>query len=271
MSLTPAWSVAPIESSGSTRTSMCSPLCRVGEAYDGPAHRDGQPLLVRCVRRRVGVRPVRQRDVLVEQGPAAAHDLGAPDGVVGGALGQVALVGDHVGAVERVVERAPPGVRGVEREPGVEHRHHELGAGDLGDLTVHAGRLDGEVARLVDEVADLAQPRLVGVEVRRRTGVLPVVVVELLLELLAPSEQLPVAWSQVVDDRVRPGPERVGVDAGARQRLLDHEAVQHLRHAEPAYLHPLCHRQASSASCRPGPPRRGVIPPCGSRPLHVGR
>ena len=215
-------------------------LGRVGEPDDVVLDRHGETLAVHGVRRGVGVRPGGQREVLVEEGPATGDDLVAAGLVVVVAGGQVAVLRDHVGAVERVVERAPAGVHRVGREPGVEQRDDELRTGDARHLVVDVGRGRRHLVRLVQQVADLAQEGGVGTGLGL-AGVLAVPVVELGLELVPAGEQLPVAGREVVHDRVHALPEGRRLDAGTRQGLLLDEPVKALGDAESADLNALAH------------------------------
>nr|WP_282877023.1 hypothetical protein [Pseudomonas peli] len=65
----------------------------------------------------------------VEEGAGEGDDLVATDLVVALAFFGAVGFADGVGAVQRVVQRAPAGVGGVEGEAGVHHRHHQLRAG----------------------------------------------------------------------------------------------------------------------------------------------
>jgi hypothetical protein len=239
-------------------TAAADELRRVGEPDHVVLQRDGQPVGVHGVRRRVGVRAARQREVLVEQRPPAGDDLVAPHGVVAVAGREVALPGHDVGAVERVVERPPAGVRGVGGEPGVQQRDDQLRPGDPGHLVVDVGGADLEVGRLVEQVADLGEERRVRLRVGD-PGVLPVELVDAGLQLVATGEQLAVARREVVDGRVHPVPERLRVHARGGQGLLDDEAMEARGDAEPPDLNALIH-----ATPLPG------ISYCGSVPLHHG-
>lgn len=64
----------------------------------------------------------------VEEVAGPGDDLVAADLVVAAGLLGAAFFGDGVGAVQRIVERTPAGVGGVEGEAGVEDRHDELRA-----------------------------------------------------------------------------------------------------------------------------------------------
>ncbi len=75
----------------------------------------------------------------------------------------------------------------------------------------------------------------------RHAGVLPVPVVDPTLELLAPGQQLAVAGGEIVEQRVGALPERVRVDPGAGQGLLDDEPVEAGGDAEPPDLNALNH------------------------------
>ena len=191
-------------------------LGRVGEPDRLALHGYGEAFTVDGVRRGVGVRTGGEREVVVEEGAAAGDDLGPADGVVAGARREVALARHHVGAVQRVVERAPAGVRGVGGEPGVQQRHHQLRPSDAGDLVVHVVGGDLHVVGLVEQVADLGQERGVLLRVGP-AGMRAVEVVDACLQLLAPGDQLAVARRQGVDDRVQARPERVRIDPRARE------------------------------------------------------
>ncbi len=178
------------------------------------------------VGRGIDVRARRQRQGLVEERAGVGDDLVAADPVVGRALLGAVLLGDRVRAVQGVVQRAPPGVGGVEGEAGVEHRHHQLRAGGGGDLPVHPGGGDRERRRLVLEVPDLLQERLVRGLVVLGARVLGMPGVELALDLVASIEQSAVLRGEVRQQRLDPGPERLRLDTGPRQGLRLHELVQ---------------------------------------------
>ena len=171
-------------------------LPRVREPSYAAAGRDREPVVVDGVGLRVGVGCPVEREVGVEEVAAATDHLVAARLVVALTRREVAVVRNDVGAVERVVERAPAGVDGVGREAGVEQRDDQLGAGDPGDLVVDALGRDADQLGLVEEVADLAEVGLVGLGLGA-AGVLPVPVVELRLQLLAPLEQRPLAGREV--------------------------------------------------------------------------
>ena len=106
---------------------------------------------------RVRPRARRQRHRLVEELAGVGDHLVAAHLVVAAALLGAVGLGDHVGAVQRVVQRAPAGVGGVEREPRVEHRHHELRAGGRGDLGVDTRGGDGEVGGFGLQITDFGE------------------------------------------------------------------------------------------------------------------
>ena len=59
--------------------------------------------------------------------------------IVAAALLGAVRLGDGVGAVERVVERAPARIGGVQRIARIHHRHDQLRPGDHGDLGIDIG------------------------------------------------------------------------------------------------------------------------------------
>jgi hypothetical protein len=104
---------------------------------------------------RVGPRAGLQRRGLVEEAAGVGDDLVTTHLVVFRCLLGAPVLGDDIGAVERVIQRAPARVGGVEREPRVQHGHHQLRARGGGDLVVDARGGDGEIAGFGLQVADL--------------------------------------------------------------------------------------------------------------------
>ena len=163
------------------------------------------------------------------------------DRVVAVAAGQFALVGDHVGAVERIVEAAPAGVGGVQRVAGVADRDHELGAGDGRDLRVHVGRGDAEVRPLRHQIADVGEEGAVGPQVDGLAAVLQVPGVDLGLEGIALGQQRPVARRQFGQDGGEGLPKAIRVDPGARCDLGLNQVIQGLGDLEAAHFHAFDH------------------------------
>ena len=164
-------------------------------------------------------------------------DARAADRVVAGAARRAAVLGDGVGAVQRVVQAAPARVRGIQRIARVGHRHDELRAGDAGDLGIDVVRADREVRRLWLQIADAAQEfrigagsiGLPGVPGARRRSV------------AAARRACRAVPCCAAPDRgsVRRSPARTGrLDAGAGDRLSVDEVVQRAR--QPAGRRRLC-------------------------------
>ena len=139
----------------------------------------------------------RQGSGLVQHLAGMRHHLGAARLVVAARAAGAVLLGDGVGAVERVVEAAPAGIGGIERIAGIGDRHHELRTGDAGDLVVHVLRLDRKILRLGQHIADIAQELLVLGLVEGLARQAAVILVDLALDLVADGEQLPVARREV--------------------------------------------------------------------------
>ena len=162
-------------------------------------------------------------DDVVEEGPGPGDHPVATLGVVGPSGRSVA---EGIRAVEGVVERTPTGVGGVERVPGVRHRHDQLRTRLLGDLDIDSARPDRERLRILHQVADLTEEGVVPGVAVRALRVEPVPVVDRPLQPLSLSEEGGVAGRELLHDRCEAGPEGLGCDPGPRQCLLDHEPAQ---------------------------------------------
>ena len=132
---------------------------RVGQPDGAGRGRGGEAVGGDAIAGHVPVRRAVEGHRLVEDGPHGLDHPLAADRVVGALPGGPVGLGDRVGAVERVVQRSPARVGGVDREPGVGHRDHQLRAGDRGDLGIDPVGADLERPRVGDEIADLLKER----------------------------------------------------------------------------------------------------------------
>ncbi len=178
------------------------------------------------------MRALGERRDLVEEALGPGEHLAAANGIVAAAAGGAAVLGQCVGAVERVVEAAPAGVGRVERVARVGDGNDELRAGDARDLVVDAGGVDGEVGAFRHEIADLGEESLVRGQVERLALARAVPVVDLGLQIVALFQQRAVLRRQVVNQAIEARPERGLGHAGTRQRLLADEIVENLRDAQ---------------------------------------
>ncbi len=112
-------------------------------------------------------------------------------------------------------------------------------------ISASTGRLDGERRRLGQQIADLAQERLVGRLVGRPRPVRVVPGVDLGLQRVPPRQQGRVPRGEIVDQGGEPGPEGVGREAGAGERLGLHEIMQDGGHVQAVRVDAV-HGSASS-------------------------
>jgi hypothetical protein len=162
-----------------------------------------------------------EREQLVEQFVGGGDHLCAALLVV--APRELVVPRQRVGAVERVVERAPPGVGGVERVTRHRGGHHQLGARDFGNLRIHAR--DGQArGRVRNQIADLGEECGVGVRVART--VLAVPGVDPFLQLVAAGEQRGDATGEPALEIDERGPEPLGFDVEPWEQLVDDEGTQ---------------------------------------------
>ena len=150
-----------------------------------------------------------------------------------------AVLGDGVGAVERVVERSPARIRGVQREARVRSAAPRAAArrsrrsrdrprwsppGSPAprrrDSRSRAGSRDRRPCRTAPPFA------------RCQSSILR-------LQRVAHGQQLAVARREVAHDRGEAVPEGLRVDAGARQRLRLDEVRQYVRYRQPRPCHAL--------------------------------
>ena len=190
------------------------------------------------------VRPAarRQRHRLVEEALRPGDYLGAAPSVIALAGGAPR---NGVGAIERIVKAAPASIGGVEQETGVEDRHHQLRPREGRDLGIDIGRTDREGCGFGHQIADLRQECLIACHVERLAALALVPGIDLRLQPVARGEQRTVLRGEAGIDVGHAGPEGLGGNPGAGQRLVLDEAHQHLRDLEPRLVdHRRHHRLA---------------------------
>lgn len=204
----------------------------IGQAGAAALQRDHELAVLHAVAGRHLVGTVFERRGLVEHLAREFDDLGAAHGVVALALFGTAGFGNGIGAVERVVQRTPARVGGVERVACVEDRHYQLRAGlqrELG-IDVRGGGL--RALGLRQQVADLLEEGAVGRHVGDGAGVLLVPGVELGLQAVAFGQERDVLRREVMDDGVEAFPENIAGHAAGGQDLVFDEAVKLGRNLE---------------------------------------
>ena len=171
----------------------------------------------------LGMRPTPERHDVVEEGARPGDDACAAGRIVRPGLGQVA---HGVGAVERVVQRTPPRVGGVDGVAGVRRRHDELRTRQRGDLGVHARRVDLERLPARHQVADRVEERPVGGGIVGLGGMGPVPLVDLRLQPIAHGQHLAMPGREGPHELGQPVPDLVRGDARARHELGGHEVEE---------------------------------------------
>ncbi len=166
-----------------------------------------------------------ERSARVEKVPRPGDDLRTARRIIASAALGPIRVRNGVGPVERVIERAPARIGGVQRITGIHHRHDELRAGNGRDLRVDIGGRDGEIRSFRQEIADLLQEGLIGPDFDRG-AVFAIPGIKLLLEVVAPGEKSAVLRREIMNKRRQGGKETVRIDVGAGHRLVDQEAVE---------------------------------------------
>ena len=192
--------------------------------------------------------------MLVEKISRKGDDLCAALRVVAAAAGCLGF-GYHVGAVQRIVQAAPTGVGRVERVTCIAHRHHQLGAGNMGNFRIDVRGTDRERLLLGDQVADLGQQRLVLGVIESRAGILPVPRINLRLQFVASLQQRGVAGRQGADQCSKSLPKLRSLHAAAGNGFVIDEIVKIFIYLDLVYSHGRSHRTHSWTT--------GKLPCCG--------
>ena len=209
---------------GVLRSAPAGQLAVGGELGLGPVlQADHQVVALDGVADGVSVGAARQRGDLVQQLAGIGDNLAAALGIIALAAGR-RLQG--VGAVEGVIEAAPARIGGVQGVAGVGHRHHELRAGQPGDLGIDVLGVDLEGRRGGQQIADLAQEGGLFGDADILAAALAPPGVDRGLQLVPTLEQLGVARGEVGQDGLQRRPEGFRLYARARQQLAFDKGVQ---------------------------------------------
>jgi hypothetical protein len=212
-------------------TGIASELATIGKHRGGLAERHLQCTADDGVARRVCVTAIGEGSERIEECSPPGDDLLPANRVVPIVRPGSALIGDDVRAVQRVVQRAPAGVRRIEGVAGVVEWNHQLRASGAGDLRVDLAGCDGDVGGSVFEVTDLTKKSQV-VDVVVASPVCNEVGVDLVLQLVASGEKHCISRAHVDEYGLESGPEVSCGDTGAgRERRLD-EVVERLSDLE---------------------------------------
>ena len=136
---------------------------------------------------------------------------------------------DGIGAVQGVIQRAPTRIGGVQSVTCIQDGHHQLRAGQLGQLGIDVLRCGFGVFGLSYQVADLAQKLLIRLHrlaLCHRTGVGGVPSVHGRLNAVALGQQRAIFWRQFGNQSVKTLPKRLALDTGCRQHLVLNKAIQ---------------------------------------------
>ena len=209
---------------------------------------DQQGSAFNLVARGIHVRALLQRERLIQKRPGKRNHFGPTQRVVGAARFSAAVIGDHVGAIERVVQRTPAGIGRIQGVARIGGRHHQLWTGLCADFAVDVGRVDLDLLRLRLQVANAAEEVAVRRHVGDRAGMRAVPGVEFALQAITLGQQGAVDRCQFVHQPGETAPERLCIQPGARQHVVFNEVVQHGCNLEAVAVNKIAHCYLSFSS-----------------------
>ncbi len=164
----------------------------------------------------------RQRQALVEEGFRPGNHTRAANRVVSLASRQIT---HRIRAVERIIERAPAGIGGIQRIARIGNRNDKLRACDFSNLRIDIFGRDLKLRAFWQDIADFAEIGFVGRHVGRR-AVLAIPVVELCLERIALFKKGAVLRRKFRHDRGERLEEGVRIDPGSGDCLVHDKIVK---------------------------------------------
>ena len=148
---------------------------------------------------------------------------------------------ERVGAVIGVIEAAPTRIGGIEQEPGVEHRHHQLRPSHGRDLGIDVLRADLKRRGFRNEVADFSQEHLILSLIDRFSGAGEMPCVDLRLQLVAFGQQRAVYRHKPVEQRGKTAPEPGSILAQRCQHFALDKTSQRCIDLKAGLLNPFAH------------------------------
>ena len=97
-----------------------------------------------------------QRRRNIEQHSRPFNHARSAQRVVNLATQRVAVIGNCVGPIQRIVEAAPPCVGGIQRVTSIGQGDNKLWACDVCEFIVHIVSADSKIVRLGQQISDLA-------------------------------------------------------------------------------------------------------------------
>ena len=165
-----------------------------------------------------------------------SDDLRTARRIIALALG---LAFDRVGAIQRIIERAPACVGRVQGKACIHHRNNQLRSGDGCDFRVNVLGIHGERRGLIHEIANLFQERLIFSCIDRLALTLFVPSINLLLQIIALGQKCGVLGHQVMQHLRIARPEHVG--GHVQQHLLFDQCGQRCGHLQTLALNIIGH------------------------------
>ena len=170
------------------------------------------------------MRGARQRGDPVQKRAPPCDDFSATRGIVGSGAGVGRRQG--VGSIERVIERAPTGIGGVQRIARVGDRHDQLRTGLGRYFRVDVGCADFELGGLGREIANRGQKCFIACRVKILAATIAMPGVDLRLQSVAPRQQSTIARSEIGQKFFQIRPEGFWIEAEPGQNLRFNEAMQ---------------------------------------------
>ena len=141
-----------------------------------------------------------QWEVCVEKVTRPLDNLVTTDRVVSAGADGAVVLGNHIGAVKCIVQRAPTCVGRVERVAGVHHGNDKLRSCNLGNLGVYILGCDFERSRLRQQIANIFEHGFIGrtIIIRAWVGFMPGA--DLSLQLIAYGEEFAITRREGFDN-----------------------------------------------------------------------
>jgi len=174
----------------------------------------------------VNVSAAGQRRGFVEKGAGEGNDLVATDLVVAFTLLGTIGFADGIGAVQRVVQRTPAGVRGVEGKARIHDWYYQLRASHASDFVIDVLRRCLEICGFWLQIPNILEEGFISHGVMGLAGLSLVPGVDPRLQIIAFGEQCFVLGRQVIDDLIGTCPELIGGEAGTGNSFVVYEVEQ---------------------------------------------
>ena len=137
----------------------------------------------------------------------------------------LALIGDRIGPIQRIIQAAPARICGIQRIARIAHRHDQLRPRDHRNLIIHIGRIHQKRRRVGQQIPNLPQKPLIRRRIMGFALMRHVPGVDFRLQLIALGEQRRIGRGKLFQQPRKPVPKSARLQPRPGERLIHQKLI----------------------------------------------